>query len=165
MSKASGWPSIARKAGSRSAERLQLFRKVCSAVTYAHQHLVIHRDIKPANIRVTVEGEAKLLDFGIAKSSIIFCKKCLAHPNPESKLRQQKRDLTVKDVSDEASKRLAAEDLSHQPEVKAELQRIIRATYFTLGQYDLSGQNLAAALALQSRSMAKKIWKRSRPWF
>ncbi|MEY2577742.1 MAG: eukaryotic-like serine/threonine-protein kinase [Verrucomicrobiota bacterium] len=48
-------------------ERLQLFRKICSAVSYAHQHLVIHRDIKPANIRVTPEGEPKLLDFGIAK--------------------------------------------------------------------------------------------------
>ncbi|MGI8436911.1 MAG: protein kinase domain-containing protein [Chthoniobacterales bacterium] len=48
-------------------ERLDLFRKVCAALAYAHQHLVIHRDIKPANIRVTPEGEPKLLDFGIAK--------------------------------------------------------------------------------------------------
>jgi eukaryotic-like serine/threonine-protein kinase len=48
-------------------ERLGLFRKVCAAVSYAHQNLVIHRDLKPANIRVTAEGEPKLLDFGIAR--------------------------------------------------------------------------------------------------
>ena len=47
--------------------RLALFRKICGAVSYAHQRLVIHRDIKPANIRVTSEGEPKLLDFGIAR--------------------------------------------------------------------------------------------------
>ena len=47
-------------------DRLALFRKVCAAVAHAHQHLVVHRDLKPANIRVTPEGEPKLLDFGIA---------------------------------------------------------------------------------------------------
>ncbi|HEV3410776.1 MAG TPA: serine/threonine-protein kinase, partial [Chthoniobacterales bacterium] len=34
-------------------ERLQLFRKICSAVQFAHQNLVIHRDLKPANILIT----------------------------------------------------------------------------------------------------------------
>lgn len=48
-------------------ERLRIFLKVCSAVDYAHRHMVIHRDLKPPNILVTPEGEPKLLDFGIAR--------------------------------------------------------------------------------------------------
>jgi tetratricopeptide (TPR) repeat protein/tRNA A-37 threonylcarbamoyl transferase component Bud32 len=50
-----------------TTDRLLLFQKVCAAVAYAHQHLVVHRDLKPAHILVTADGAPKLLDFGIAK--------------------------------------------------------------------------------------------------
>ncbi len=48
-------------------ERLELFRQVCAAVSYAHRRLIVHRDLKPSNILVTPARRAKLLDFGIAK--------------------------------------------------------------------------------------------------
>lgn len=48
-------------------ERLKLFEKVCNAIQYAHQNLVIHRDLKPSNIIIKQDGTVKLLDFGIAK--------------------------------------------------------------------------------------------------
>ncbi len=47
--------------------RLTLFLDVASAVNAAHRQLVVHRDIKPSNILVNDDGQATLLDFGIAK--------------------------------------------------------------------------------------------------
>ena len=55
-------------------DRLVLFRKICEAVHYAHEHGVIHRDLKPSNILVTEGAEPKILDFGLAH---------LTHPDPD----------------------------------------------------------------------------------
>ncbi|WP_257721039.1 serine/threonine-protein kinase [Colwellia sp. MT41] len=48
--------------------RLALFQKVCDAVHFAHQNMIIHADIKPSNILVNELGEPKLMDFGIART-------------------------------------------------------------------------------------------------
>ncbi|WKV13542.1 protein kinase domain-containing protein [Marivirga harenae] len=50
-----------------TGERLQLFIKICDAINYAHNRLILHLDIKPSNILINEEGHVKLLDFGIAQ--------------------------------------------------------------------------------------------------
>ena len=47
--------------------RVRLFVDALRAVAHAHANLIVHRDLKPSNILVRTDGEAKLLDFGIAK--------------------------------------------------------------------------------------------------
>lgn len=47
--------------------RIRLFRKVCKAISHAHEKGVIHRDLKPSNILVEPSGIPKVIDFGVAR--------------------------------------------------------------------------------------------------
>ncbi len=46
---------------------IRIVLQLLDALDYSHTHGVVHRDIKPANIMITVDGQVKIADFGIAK--------------------------------------------------------------------------------------------------
>ncbi|WP_445361110.1 protein kinase domain-containing protein [Microbulbifer sp. EKSA005] len=50
------------------AEKLDLLMQICQGLGKAHCLGIIHRDLKPENILVTIDGTAKISDFGIAKA-------------------------------------------------------------------------------------------------
>ncbi len=58
-----------RAQGCPLRRRLEIFLQICAAVAYAHQRGVIHRDLKPDNILIDDDGNAKVIDFGIATSA------------------------------------------------------------------------------------------------
>src|SRR5262249_7986290 len=49
------------------SEALQIGLQITDALESAHRRRIIHRDLKPANIKITPDGQVKILDFGLAK--------------------------------------------------------------------------------------------------
>ena len=52
------------------AEATDLFLQIAAGLETAHAQGVIHRDLKPANIKVSPDGDVKILDFGLAKALV-----------------------------------------------------------------------------------------------
>jgi serine/threonine protein kinase len=49
-------------------EALPVAKQIAEGLEYAHERGIIHRDLKPANVKLTPDGEVKILDFGLAKA-------------------------------------------------------------------------------------------------
>jgi MAP/microtubule affinity-regulating kinase len=53
------------------SEVKRLFRQIVESISYLHRRGISHGDIKPDNIVLTTDGDAKLIDFGYSKESLI----------------------------------------------------------------------------------------------
>ena len=49
-------------------EALRVCRQIAESLEAAHEKTIVHRDLKPANVKITPEGNVKVLDFGLAKA-------------------------------------------------------------------------------------------------
>ena len=60
---------IEKRALTKIAEKLGIMEQICDGLAFAHAKGVVHRDLKPGNIHILPSGQAKIMDFGLARRS------------------------------------------------------------------------------------------------
>ena len=116
---------------------VSLILGVCDAVAFAHAKGIIHRDLKPSNILVTGDGQAKVLDFGIAR---------ILEPDLETitKLHDARSILgTLSYISPEQT------ISSHDVDTRSDIYSLGAITFRLLSRslpIELTGKNLPAAI-------------------
>ncbi len=119
--------------GLSEKEVVMLGMQIVAALEEAHDHGIVHRDLKPGNIAITAKGQAKVLDFGLAK---LLC--------PVS-------DITIDTVTDTQA---GAGTLPYMPPEQLEGELVdVRADIYTIGAvlYEMATDRRAFGEGLPSR--------------
>ncbi len=59
---------LRRRGLPETREAVSIFRQLCAALAAAHEKGVVHRDMKPGNVMINADGQAFVMDFGLARS-------------------------------------------------------------------------------------------------
>jgi serine/threonine protein kinase len=115
---------LVRRAGPlATGEACELARQAALGLQYVHEHGLVHRDIKPSNLMLTLQGEVKILDLGLARFH-------LDPPWDEARAdsgRAVAPEMTATDQAVGTADYMAPEQVSNSPDVD------IRADIYGLG--------------------------------